>query len=461
MNPTQEREHRHAERLLLVLVFTLILSVMNATMFNVALPVISAEFDLTPSAVSWMLGGYMIVYAIGSVTYGKLADKYRLKDLLTFGLLFFIAGSVVGLAATNYGMVIAGRLLQSAGASVIPATAMIIPVRYFPVEKRGRALGTTAIGLSLGAALGPIVSGLVSGLVNWRWLFALPVLTLFVLPFFRKYLDDETGSSRTIDLLGGVLLAGTVGTLLLAVTNASWPFLLLGLLLLVLFVLRIRSAKEPFVQLSVFRNKAYSLGLALAFVLTGLNFAIPYLAPQFLARLNDLSPLAIGFVLFPAAICSALLGRRGGKIADERGNRTLFAIAAVLLFVAFVSMSTVVGLSPIIVAVFLIFSYVGQTFIQIAMSNTVSQTLPKEQTGVGMGLFAMMNFIAGAAATAVIGKALDAGTTNVRLNPVPPAEAALFSNVFLCLAVMIVIVSVVYFVQFGSVAVNRVRENRA
>jgi DHA2 family metal-tetracycline-proton antiporter-like MFS transporter len=461
MNPTQEREHRHAERLLLVLVFTLILSVMNATMFNVALPVISAEFDLTPSAVSWMLGGYMIVYAIGSVTYGKLADKYRLKDLLTFGLLFFIAGSVVGLSASNYGMVIAGRLLQSAGASVIPATAMIIPVRYFPVEKRGRALGTTAIGLSLGAALGPIVSGLVSGLVNWRWLFALPVLTLFVLPFFRKYLDDETGSSRTIDLLGGVLLAGTVGTLLLAITNASWPFLLLGLLLLVLFVLRIRSAAEPFVQLSVFRNKAYSLGLALAFVLTGLNFAIPYLAPQFLARLNDLSPLAIGFVLFPAAICSALLGRRGGKIADERGNRTLFAIAAVLLFVAFVSMSTVVGLSPIIVAVFLIFSYVGQTFIQIAMSNTVSQTLPKEQTGVGMGLFAMMNFIAGAAATAVIGKALDAGTTNVRLNPVPPAEAALFSNVFLCLAVMIVIVSVVYFVQFGSVAVNRVRENRA
>jgi DHA2 family metal-tetracycline-proton antiporter-like MFS transporter len=95
------------------------------------------------------------------------------------------------------------------------------------------------------------------------------------------------------------------------------------------------------------------------------------------------------------------------------------------------------------------------------MSNTVSQTLPKEQTGVGMGLFAMMNFIAGATATAVIGKALDAGTTNVRLNPVPPAEAALFSNVFLCLAVMIVIVSVVYFVQFGSVAVNRVRENRA
>lgn len=461
MKPTQEREHRHAERLLLVLVFTLILSVMNATMFNVALPVISAEFDLTPSAVSWMLGGYMIVYAIGSVTYGKLADKYRLKDLLTFGLLFFIAGSVVGLAASNYGMVIAGRLLQSAGASVIPATAMIIPVRYFPVEKRGRALGTTAIGLSLGAALGPIVSGLVSGLVNWRWLFALPVLTLFVLPFFRKYLDDETGSSRTIDLLGGALLAGTVGTLLLAITNASWPFLLLGLLLLVLFVLRIRSAEEPFVELSVFRNKAYSLGLALAFVLTGLNFAIPYLAPQFLARLNHLSPLAIGFVLFPAAICSALLGRRGGKIADERGNRTLFAIAAVLLLVAFVSMSTVVGLSPIVVAVFLIFSNVGQTFIQIAMSNTVSQTLPKEQTGVGMGLFAMMNFIAGATATAVIGKALDAGTTNLRLNPVPPAEAALFSNVFLCLAVMIVIVSVVYFAQFGSVAVRRVRENRA
>ncbi len=131
------------EKLLRVMFFTLILSVMNATMFNVALPSISEEFHLSPSQVSWIVTGYIIVYAIGSVTYGKLADTYRLKDLLTFGLFFFALGSIVGLMATEFWMVITGRILQSMGASVIPATGMLIPVRYFSPEKRGRALGTT------------------------------------------------------------------------------------------------------------------------------------------------------------------------------------------------------------------------------------------------------------------------------------------------------------------------------
>ncbi|SFS66435.1 Major Facilitator Superfamily protein [Paenibacillus sp. BC26] len=105
------------ELLLGSMVFTLIISVMGANMFNVVLPTISKEFYLTPSQVSWMITGYMIVYAIGSVTYGKLSERYSLKGLLTFGLLLFAIGSIAGLVAIEYWMVIAGRIVQAAGAS--------------------------------------------------------------------------------------------------------------------------------------------------------------------------------------------------------------------------------------------------------------------------------------------------------------------------------------------------------
>lgn len=443
---------QQANKLLRVLVFTLIISVMNASMFNVALPVIRAEFGLTPSQVSWMLTGYMIVYAIGSVTFGKLADKYRLKDLLTYGLIAFALGSIIGLSASEFWMVIADRLFQAAGASVIPATAMIVPVRYFAPEKRGRALGTTAVGLSLGAALGPIVSGVVSGLVSWRYLFALSILAIFVLPFFRKYLDDETGSARKIDYIGGLTLAGTVASLLLAITQGSLLLCGLGALLFILFTIRVRNAAEPFVQPAIFRNKSYTLGLGIAFVLTGLNFGIPFMAPQFLAQLNHLTPLAVGFVLFPSAICAALLGRLGGKLADEKGNPRLFAIAAAMILLCFIVLSSVVGMSPLWIAGFMIFGTVGQSFIQIAMSNTISRTLSKEQTGVGMGLYAMLNFIAGATATSLIGKSLDAGTASFRINPFAPGEALLYSNILVFLAVLIVAVAIVYFAQFRSTA---------
>ena len=184
-----DHSSQNADKLLAVLVVTLIFSVMNGTMFNVALPEIGKEFNLVPSEVSWIMTSYMVVYAVGSIVMGKLADKYRLKDLLTYGLLIFALGSLLGLLATEYWVIILGRVIQAAGASVLPATAMIIPVRYFAPEK-GRALGTSAVGLALGNALGPVAAGLITSFGSWRLMFVLSLLPLLTLPFFRKYLDN-------------------------------------------------------------------------------------------------------------------------------------------------------------------------------------------------------------------------------------------------------------------------------
>lgn len=108
-------------------------------MFNVALPSMGEDFNLLPSQVSWVVSSYIIVYAIGVVTYGKLADKYRLEDLPTFRISFFALGSVIGLVSTEYWTVILGRVLQSLGVAVIPAASMIIPIRYFTPETCGHA----------------------------------------------------------------------------------------------------------------------------------------------------------------------------------------------------------------------------------------------------------------------------------------------------------------------------------
>lgn len=438
------QESQAGEKLIRVLFFTLILSVMNASMFNVVLPTISKEFQINSSQVSWIVTGYMIVYAIGSVTYGKLADKYRLKDLLTFGLIVFTLGSLVGVFASHYWMVILGRILQSAGASVIPAIGMIIPVRYFPPHKRGRALGTTASGLALGTAIGPIVSGVVSSVASWRILFLISVLVLFTLPFYRKYLDDHRGTTAKTDFLGGALLAGTVASFLLAITYEDWLLFILGIVFLLLLVLRIRRAENPFIQPTLFKNKKYVLGVSTAFIATGLAFGIPFLTPQLLANLNHLSPAMIGLIMFPGAISSALLGRKGGKLADEKGNTFLFYLATSCQFVAYSLLSITAGLSPYLILFVLISGNLGQTFMQIAMSNTISRTLPKDQVGVGMGLFSMLNFISGATATTLVGKMLDLGAS-VQLNPllVNPG-ASVYSNIFLMLALLVTVVIALY-----------------
>lgn len=442
---------KRADKLLRILVFALIFSVMNGTMFNVALPIIGKEFSLLPSQVSWVMTSYMVLYAIGSVVFGKLADRYRLKDLLTYGLLLFAAGSIVGMLATEYWMIVLGRILQAAGASVLPATAMIIPIRYFAPEKRGRALGTSAIGLALGSALGPVVAGLISNFGSWRLLFFFSLISLVTLPFFRKYLDDDKGKAGHIDFLGGALLAGTVAFFLLAITQSQWMLFVIGVILLVVFVFRIRMASNPFIQPGLFANKNFSIGLFIAFITTSMNFALTFMTPLYLTALNDLSPGTIGFVLFPAAIASALLGRKGGKLADERGNRFLMSVAASLMLTCYALLSTFVGVQPYMIAVILIAGNIGQTFMQITMSNTISRTLSKEQVGVGMGLFSMLNFISGAISMSIIGKVLDQEQSLLHLNPFAANEDAyVYSNIFMIMCLLVIAMLFLYRLRFGA-----------
>ena len=311
------KEKQGIDRLVTVLVFALVISVMNSTMFNMAIPSITREFNLLPTEAGWIVTAYIIIYAIGSVIYGKLADKYMLKTLLTFGLCTFAAGSILGFAASSFPLLVAGRCLQAMGASVMPTVSMIIPTRYFNSENRGRVLGLTSAGMALGTAIGPIVAGCVTSFFNWHYLFIVSLLSLVTLPFFRKYLQEEQQQRYgKIDMVGAAFLAGTLAFLLLAITQSSiWYAALCGLFFM-LFLWRIQSARDPFVQLSLFKNKQFSLGIVISGLCSGIGFGIPYLTPLLLQDVNGLSPILSGLYMFPSALLAASLGRSGGKLAD-------------------------------------------------------------------------------------------------------------------------------------------------
>ncbi|UED74127.1 MFS transporter [Brevibacillus sp. DP1.3A] len=449
-----EPQQQSAEKVLRVLVFTLMITVMSATMFNIVLPQIRTEFHLSFSQVSWVTSAFLLIYAVGTVMYGKLADSYKLKHLLTFGLILFAIGSVIGFFAHNYGMVLFGRIVQAAGAAVVPATSSIIPVRYFPPESRGRALGISMTGMAIGSALGPVLSSLLVSLLDWRWLFCMPLFTLFAVPFFRKYLEEEEREAVKMDWIGGGLLAITIALLLLAITNQSFLLALGCILSFLLFLVRIRTTAEPFVRPGLFRSKRYSLGLVIAFLMIGSGYSFAFLSPQLLANVNHLAPGLIGFVMVPGAIVTAFLGKKAGILADKKGNSYLFYTASVLLLCSFVLFSSFAGVSPFLIAVFLIFGNVGLSFMMISMSNAISQSLPKEQIGVGMGLLAMLNFIAGALAATLYGKMIDGGAA-VSWNLFNSySGASVYSNIYSALVLVVLGLACLYYRQFGRSSVR-------
>ncbi|MBB6736027.1 MFS transporter, partial [Cohnella zeiphila] len=223
---------------------------------------------------------------------------------------------------------------------------------------------------------------------------------------------------------------------------------------------RIRSAREPFVQPGLFRNGSYSLGLVIAVLVMGIGYSLPFLSPQLLAGVQGLKAEWVGAAMVPAAAASALLGRKAGKLADSRGAPFLFGLASALLTLGFLLLSTFAGAPPAAVALLLVFGNVGQMFMQIALTKTVSATLPKEQAGVGLGLLSMLNFLSGAVASSLYGRAVDGGAA-VSWNPLQTnAGADVFGNVYLLLAAAHAGLFLLYRSRFGAGS-NRVRPQAA
>ncbi|WP_411347002.1 MFS transporter [Paenibacillus sp. WLX2291] len=433
-----------ANRLLLVLAGALVFASMNATMFNVALPSIGTELGLQTSQAGWIVTSYMIIYAIGSVMYGRLADQYRLKDLLTVGLLLLAVGSLCGYFADSFAWIVTARLIQAAGASVFPACAMIIPVRFFAPEMRGRALGMTSAGLSFGVAVGPIIAGFLTTYLHWNDLFLLAMLPVVSLPFFRTYLHEKAGTRSKLDVLGALLLALTIATLLLTITNINIGTAGLTLLWLVLFIWRIHKAAVPFIVPALFRNPYYCWGLLLFGCSSGIGFSLPYLTPLLFSEINGLSAFTSGLLMFPGALCAALLARAGGKLADRKGNAWTGYLALCFYLICFGCFTVLAGSNPYTMMLLLIFGYIAQSFFQLTMANTISRTLPPALSGTGMGLFMLVNFVFSSIATTVMGNWLNReGTTSFAGWMVNPA-AVRYGEIYAVFVVIVLLMVVVY-----------------
>jgi DHA2 family metal-tetracycline-proton antiporter-like MFS transporter len=436
-------------KLVAVLSVALFFSVMNGSMFVVALPDIAREFALRPSQAGWVITAYAIVFALGSMTYGKLADIYSLRKLITVGVSLFATGSLLGLFSNGFAMLIAARFVQSLGASAIPALAMLIPIRYFPFSERGRVLGIAASSIAFGAGIGPLTGGLVTGLFHWRYLFLVSLGMFITLPFFRLWLADDPKKEGSFDFIGAFTMAVAVAALLLVITNYSLWLLIVAVVAFVLFILRVNTARNPFIQPALLANRYYRNALISGFLAMGTAFGIMFLVPLMLSNANQLNTAIIGMVMFPGAMTAAVMGRQGGKLADRIGSISVVYMALALLLTGFIALSTFAGSSIYSIALSLIVGNTGFAFMQASLAKVVSTTLPHEQAGVGMGIYNLMNFMAGAVSVTVLSKLLDATSSAFSINPLALKPAAfIYSNLFFGLAIVTLVNLSMFYLTF-------------
>lgn len=432
-----------------MLCIVLMFSVMNGTMFMVAVPDIAETFSLLPSQVSWVVTGYIIFYAIGALIYGKLADLYPLKRLLAIGLILFALGSVVGFLAPNYIIVVAGRMIQAMGASAIPALVFIVPSRYFPKEK-GMVMGIISSTMAFASGVGPVAGGLISGVLSWKYLFLISTLVVLTIPFFWRWMPQEEQKSGKVDIPGALLMAAGVASFILFITLLMWPYLIVSMLVLSCFIWRIRKAREPFIHPSFFANVPFRTTVLCGFLGIVTMFSMMFMLPLFLSEMNGLSTVSIGLVMFPGAMGAALVGRWAGRLTDHSGSVRVVYLALGLMSTGFLLLSSFVGSAPSVISLVLIISYIAFPFLQTSTASLISNVLPRQKIGVGMGIYNLCNFISGAFGGAVIGKILDYPYDGPKFNPLALAQgdAVIYSNLFLGLLVVTLMNGFIFWIVF-------------
>lgn len=436
--------------------FLIFFAVLNETVFNVSVPRIAEQFALSAAAVSWVMTTFMVFFGIGSVIYGRLADLYSLRRLIEFGTWLYCAASVLGfIVQDSYPLVILARALQAMGASAIPALCFVVIARYIPSEGRGRVFGFITSVVSVSIGVGPVLGGFVAGQLHWAILFLLPLPTLLALPALRRELPLEPARPGRVDYIGAVLVALTVGTLVLYLNFVEVIWLwALGLSATALG-LWLRFASEPFIDPALFANRRFRNGVIVGMALFSVAFGVFFLIPLMLTRVHGLSPDQIGLLLFPGAISAVWFGPFAGGLADRRGNSFVVGIGVFLLAGSMLGMALLLGFTFWVMLFAMLGNYIGFTMFQTAMVNSVSQTLAPEQSGVGMGIFNLISIVAGALGTTMVGRILDgewldSGFVSLSGN----LQGYAYSDILLCLSFVVVAGGLVFRSTFRGLPVT-------
>jgi MFS transporter, DHA2 family, metal-tetracycline-proton antiporter len=448
------REKGISTRLLLaVLISAVVIAVMNSSMVNVAVPVIRRDFGVSEAQVGWVITSYLLTYAVGIPLYGRAADVFSLRRAFCLGLMVFAVGSLVCTFASSLPLLVFGRIVQATGAAAIPALASASVAKVLPPGERGTALGLIVSSVGVGAAIGPVVGGALQQVAGWQSLFyGTLTLTLLLLPgAFYALPNTESAGERSFDVPGGVLLGLAAGLFLFGITQgqvagfasvSSWGSFAGAALAATGFAWRISSAEHPFVSPTLFENRGYVAAVIVGYLSMLVNVSCLVTVPLLVSQANGLSPAATGLVLAPGAVALAILSPLAGRLSDRIGFKTpVYAgLGIMLLSILFIS-SFGAGAAPYLVAVGMLGVGTGFAFTNSPNVNAAAAALPKEETGVGLGIFNGLFFLGGGTGPAVVGAFL-AARREVgagALNPLYALDAAPFSDAFLILTLALLL----------------------
>ncbi|MGH6945482.1 MAG: DHA2 family efflux MFS transporter permease subunit, partial [Geminicoccaceae bacterium] len=380
-----------------------IMQALDTTIANVALPHIQGAMSATQEQIAWVLTSYIVAAAIMTPTTGFLAARFGRKRLFVGAVTGFTLVSMLCGAATSLDELVVFRLLQGAfGAGLVPLSQAVL-LDSFPKEKHGQAMAMWGLGVMVGPILGPTLGGYLTEFYSWRWVFYinLPFGILAVLGILAFVPDTRRDTTRRFDLYGFALLSLAIGALQLLLDRGetkdwfSSPEIVLETVLaglcFYMFIVHMLTAKRPFLDPHMFKDRNFATGLLFIFIVGIVLLATLSLLPPFLQNLMDYPVLTTGFVMAPRGIGTMIAMFLVGRLIGRVDTRLLVLAGICLTALSLWEMAgftTEVSIREIVRTG--ITQGLGLGFMFVPLSTITFVTLPAQYRTEATAMFSLM-----------------------------------------------------------------------
>jgi len=401
---------------------SLLIVSLDVTVLNVALPSVQKDLNASTAGLQWTLDAYTLVLASLLMLAGSTADRIGRRRVFQTGLVLFTIGSVLCSIAPNLELLVAFRMVQAVGGSMLNPVAMSIITNTFTAPReRARAIGAWGGVVGISMAAGPIVGGLLVDSVGWRSIFwlNLPVGLVALLLTWRYVPESRAPKARRPDPVGQVLVIALLGSLTYAIIEApdssAGEILVFGGIALasLLGLLRYESRRdEPLIELRFFRSAPFSGATVIAVSAFAALSGFLFLSTLYLQNVRGLDAVHAGLWMLPMAVMCFVCAPVSGRLVGSRGPRLSLLIAGVattasgVMFAAFEAETSNVTL----VIAYVLFG-LGFGFVNAPITNTAVAGMPRAQAGVAAAVASTSRQIGGTLGVAVVGAVLASGVS--------------------------------------------------
>ena len=411
--------HREILTIFVGLMIGMLLAALDQTIVSTALPTIVGELGGL-AQLSWVVTAYLLASTVSVPLYGKVSDIYGRKPLFQFAIAVFIVGSALCGVAQSMEQLIASRAVQGIGAGGLMSMAQAIIGDVVTPRQRGRYQGYIGSVFAVASIAGPLLGGFFVDQLSWRWVFTVNIpLGVIALGVTQRYLRlNHQRQQATIDYLGAVLLStGITALLLVAVwggeTYAWSSSMILGLAALAAVALASlvaveRRAASPIVPIELFRNRVFSMGNLLGFIIgIGMFGAIIYL-PLFLQTVAGVSATASGMLMLPLMAGVLTSSIVSGRLITRWGRYKIFPITGtVLMAVGFGVLSLLTpesGFAVVVAAMMIVGTGLGMVIQVIVLA--IQNAVPASHMGSATSAAQFFRSVGGTVGVALFGAVL-------------------------------------------------------